>query len=550
MSGVTEPLYDLDERIDADGNSRLTQVTVFSGQAWLKRRARTKAVKGTNRYLLEIPAFHVDADSVQARVFGEGEVLSVQHKILPVKAFPHEKIQALDKEKETLLLEITALKGQQAIKDKQVSFLDAMIDFSHTEIPKKIKTSFPSTQDLTTMLAFLGSQYQALSTATLDIDRNIKELNRDLSVIEKKLKQLRHPATKEQHAIELLFNGRKEQEIAIEVSYAVLNASWEPVYKVEVPEDLGQVHLTLFASISQQTGEDWAGVQLAVSNAVPMKGTALPDIESWHLRFPHPIYPVGAVAMAGAPPERSKRRDQKSGEMMLDELAEPVAAEAAPEAEFYQAEQKELPLAFEYHLPQPVSHSSGAGDTLLPLFTKELKGDFFVYAVPRSDPFGYMVSRATSHQALIPGRLNVHFGGRYVGGSRLPEKKAGEDLLVNLGVDTGLKVRREKTTDKLAETFFGKVERSTTAREMAYAITLENLKETSVRVHVLDAVPVSQTDRIQVKGLELSPEPAVRDYQEKEGVCLWRLDLEPKSKETITCKFFIKHPKDKMPEGL
>ncbi len=550
MNKNTDSQYVVDELIQADKESRLTRVTVFTDQAWSNRRARTKALKGLNRYHIELQAFFVDADSAQARVFGDGDILSVQYKTLPVKAHPHEKIQVLEKEKEKLASDIKALKSMQKIKEKQSAFLDGMVDFSQVEIPKKMKTSFPSTQDLNTMLDFLGSQYQGLSEAALELELNIKELNKDLSVIEQKLKALRHPEKKQQHVIEVLFDGKKDQEISIEVSYAALNASWEPVYKVEALEDLGHVNLTMFAKIQQQTGENWSEVQLAVSNAVPMKGTALPDIESWHLYFPAPQPPMGAVAMAGAPPMRARKVERDAEEMLMDDLAEPVSVEAAPEAGFFQAKQKELPLAFEYHLPQPVTHSSGSGDTLLPLFTKKLDGDFFLYTVPKTDPLGYLVSRATSDQALLSGRLNVHFGGRYVGGSWLSEKKAGEDLLINLGVDTGLKVRREKTTDKVAETFFGKVERSTKAREMVFVTTLENLKETRVRVQVQDALPVSDTDRIQVKGIELDPEPAERDFKEKEGVCKWLLDIEPGAIQKITTRFFIKHPKDQTPEGL
>lgn len=537
----------------ADSDSQLSQVTLFTDQAWAKRQATIKASKGLNRFQFEILAFHVDTDSVQARVFGEGELLSVQYKTIPVTTHPSEKIKLYIKEKETIERSVKKLKSEKAIKEKQSAFLDGILDFSHTELHKSIKTNFPSPQDIESMVGFLGKQFQELSGAILELDRNIKETNKELAVIEQKLKQLKRPEKKQLNVIEVLFDSRRgDQEISIEISYAARQASWEPVYKVEVDEKLDKVNLTMFARIEQQTGEDWDNVQVAVSNAVPLKGTALPEPDSWRVYVPSPAYPLGDVVIGAAAAEpvevEAGAIEEDLDGVSLEELEATI--DTPPEASFRQASTKELPLAFEYSLPQPVTHASGSDDTLMPLFSRGLDGKFFIYTIPKKDPLGYMVCRATPDQALLPGRLNVHFGGRYVGGTWLSEKKAGEELLVNLGVETGLKVKREKVTDTAAETFLGKVERSTKAREMLFLTTLENLKETNLEVHVVDAVPVSNTDRIQIKGVELSPEPSEFKFLDKEGVCKWIVEMNPKSTQKITCRFFIKHPKDIVPAGL
>ena len=69
-------------------------------------------------------------------------------------------------------------------------------------------------------------------------------------------------------------------------------------------------------------------------------------------------------------------------------------------------------------------------------------------------------------------------------------------------------------------------------------------------VELLDSIPVSKTDRIQVKGLELTPDPTVTDFQEREGVMKWEVRLKPKSVQAIRVKFFVKDPKDLQPLGL
>ncbi len=550
MNASTHTEFAVDEFIDAD-DSRLTEVTVFTSQAYVKRRADLRTAPGLNRYQFELLAYKVDAESVQARVFGEGEILSVQHRTVPAKVFPQERLQQLVQQKETLLLQLKTLKSRQAIKDKQIAFLDGVVQFSQTEIPKKLKTEMPTTADLKSMLEFLGSNFEDLSKAALDIEKKMIDLDKDLAVIEQQLKDLRGPRIKLRNVIEVLFNATREQKAEIELCYVTTDASWEPVYKVEVPEDFSRVGLTMFARIEQKTGEDWSDVKPSVSNAVPMQGTALPVVGSWNLKLP-PKQPMPLAmpmaAMAAAPP--AEETEVTEDEVMFDALDDLDVGAKMPESEYQQAEQQELPLAFEYHLKQAVHLASGGGDTLLPLFSRDLSGDFFIYTAPKIDPLGYLVCQITADSALLPGRLNVHFGGRFVGGTQLSEKRAGEELLVNLGVETGLKVRREKTVDKVAETFFGKVERAHKARELEFIITIENLKDLTMTLHVLDAVPVSRTDRIQVKGLELSPKPSVTDYQQHEGVMQWDLKVEPRSTQQVVVRFFVKHPKDLEPQGL
>jgi hypothetical protein len=94
------------------------------------------------------------------------------------------------------------------------------------------------------------------------------------------------------------------------------------------------------------------------------------------------------------------------------------------------------------------------------------------------------------------------------------------------------------------------VDRLSSAREVEYRIFIENLKDETVRIRLLDSVPVSKIDRIQIKGLETVPDPTTKDYQKREGVMLWDMHVPSKAVQEIRLKFFVKHPKDTPPQGL
>jgi hypothetical protein len=130
-----------------------------------------------------------------------------------------------------------------------------------------------------------------------------------------------------------------------------------------------------------------------------------------------------------------------------------------------------------------------------------LKGEFLHYAVPKTNPLTFLVCKATADKELLGGPMNVHFGTHFVGKTFLNEKKPGETFDLNLGADREVKIKREKITDKVKETFFGAFERNTIVRSMAFRITAENLKDKPLTINILESIPVSRTDKIKVEDL-------------------------------------------------
>lgn len=77
-------------------SSRIKRVVLFSDQALVTREAVAELNKGLNDLFLELEAFSVDKDSVSAKVFGEGEIFSVQFKEIYLREPAQENIRALE----------------------------------------------------------------------------------------------------------------------------------------------------------------------------------------------------------------------------------------------------------------------------------------------------------------------------------------------------------------------------------------------------------------------------------------------------------------------
>jgi len=522
--------------------SQITEVTLFSGQAMVKREAFTTVQKGLNELFLEIEAFRVDKDSITVKIFGAGEIFSVQFKKIPIKESPRENIKALEQKINELKKSKRVLADKKEVLNKKESFLVSLIDFSKTQIPQEIKTSFPNMDDLTKALIFLSSNFQKINDEKQSLDASIEEIEKEIKVLKEELNALRRPVKKVRKVIEILFSAKKEQKIRIVANYLTKNANWGPLYKVSVPMALSEIDLTMFSKILQKTGEDWNHIALSISNVIPLSGVRLPYLSSWLLDVPRP--PAKVMGKTG-------RLVYEQAAPAIDALkGKDYSGIPTQEAAFATAVKRELPLSFEYRIPQPIDIESRDKETILPLFDKKMQGDFYYYAVPKRSPLTFLVCKTKADKELLSGPLNVYFGGRYIGKTHLSEKKAGEEFHLSLGADREVMVKREKVKDKVKETYFGKIQRGTIVRELAYKIMVENMKDRSILLKVVDNIPVSRTDKIEVKELTMNPEPAQKNYRNKEGVMLWEYTLAPEKQQEINIEFVVAYPKGLLSIGF
>jgi len=521
--------------------SQIKSVTLFSNQALVTREANVKVNEGLNEILIDIEAFQVDSDSVSAKVFGRGELYSVQLKDIYLQVAPQKNIRALEEKLKQLKRSRVALEDSRVLLQNKEQFLLSVIDFSKIQLPQDIKTTFPKIQDLENTLTFLGMNFKKINEERQALNAKVDSIKQEIQTVEKKLASLTIYRKKEKKAIEVLFNTEQDQHIKIEASYLIQNADWKPVYKVDVAPDLNTVNMIMFSKIHQKTGEDWKNINLTISNAIPVKGARLPEISTWNLDIARP-QPIA---------DRGKRFGYSQKATAPGDAFEMKESEAdTVEAEFVGALKNEMPLSFEYKMSQKFSIESKDEVTLLPVFNKILTGEFSYFAVPRASPFAFLICKTTADREILDGPMNIHFGSHFIGKTFLEEKKAGETFDINIGVDRAVKIKREKEKDKIKETFFGSFERNTIVREMAFTVVAENLKSEPITIIVLDSIPVSRTDKIKVENVTIQPKPSEKNYQGREGILLWSFVLKPDEVKKINISFSVSYPKDEPVLGL
>ena len=73
--------------------------------------------------------------------------------------------------------------------------------------------------------------------------------------------------------------------LALEVSYVVYNAGWQPTYDLRATNTKSPMKLFYKANVFQNTGVSWDNVNLTLATTNPSIGATKPELQPWYLSF-------------------------------------------------------------------------------------------------------------------------------------------------------------------------------------------------------------------------------------------------------------------------
>ncbi len=537
---------------DIQADSKISAVTIYSGDALIKRVAQVKLPQGENRVIFADLIPEIDENSL--RVSGEGsagvKILGAYIKKEFLKEQPVDKVRAI--QAQILKLEDEVRKFNDAKKRlaDEKSFLDSVRFFSKEQLPKDLATKMPAIKDLSDMLTFLDSRLKDNYSQVIDSELNIRDLRKQIEVLHRQLAEISAPTQKMKRSIIVELDVLRAGSLNIDISYRVGGAYWYPLYDARVNFDKKETELVSFASVKQNTGEDWQDVQISLSTARVNVSGVLPEIESWFLRPYQPRKPAGF----GGSMVLSKQMDLERNLFAAAQQVDPYFTEepAVIPAEYDYTLQEDKGISLVYRIPRLASVKSGGEEYKLAVSSQVLSSSFIYSAYPRLSTFAYLGSRVANAKdlQLLGGRVNVFLDGDFVGVSQVKNIAPNEEFDLYLGVDENVKVKRELLEKKVDETLFAGIPATIKKTIYRYKVTVENYKSKDIMAKIFEAIPVSADDRIKVKVEKVSLEPSLKDYKDKKGIWVWEFELKPKEKKEIFYNYIIEHPRDMEIEGL
>jgi uncharacterized protein (TIGR02231 family) len=525
----------LQQEISVD--SKINHVYIYPNSAMLTREAVLELDKGLYRIVFDDILEQFDENSIKAELENTSNELvkikGVSVETVYVEEEPSIRIKQLQDEIAELEKKIRIITIQKnSLQDKK-EFLNSIVYlFQEQKTTEDTIIAIPSTDQLEEIYTFLDEKLRVNYEQLLNQDFQIESFKDRIALLQKRLQQISNEQRETKKVIALDLEVYQNTNVRILVSYLLNKGiNWHPIYdlKTDLKNDI--IAIVNYALIGQSTGMDWENVHISLSTARPTVSGQLPPIDPWFLR-----------------PYQVDENIQKSVGMPMLARGE---LDAVFEDSITEEEDQLIPVEYKgtsvtYKIPQKVSIPSGTSREKVLISEDELSGQFNYRAYPRKSPFVYFNVYVENNLAipLLPGEMNIFIEGGFTGNTSIGYIPPGNNFDISLGIAENLKVKRELVKKFRDETLIATIPSSKIATKYEYKITIENYQDMQSLCHIFESIPVSEDDRIQVNIDKISKEPQVKNWEDKEGIWMWEVLLEPQEKDEISFTYSIIHPRD------
>jgi uncharacterized protein (TIGR02231 family) len=516
---------------------RIDSVTVYSDSARVTRTSEPVASDGTYRFT-DLPA-STDRDNVRVRL-SSGRVLGVEVTERWVEQVPEERVQRLRDE-------LLVLQRLQQARSEDLALLAELREYLETQLaaPELDQEEVP----LPSLEAWqAGNDYY--SGALGELLRERRELLREqreagvrIGALQAQLGELASDRPVKLFDVSVEVDVDDQPAIAT-LEYFVSGCGWTPTYDLRTAGDAREVQLIHRAEVRQQSGEDWRGVELALSTARPRRGATGPEPQRRWVDLSR--WGAGSRRL-----ESSRRGLQLDTRAVSQEALRFENKDMPAEAPEPYASPEASGLSVRFLLPSRETLASRPEPTTVLVGESTLEVEPELYCAPALEETVWLRGRAknTTPFVLLPGPAAVFFGEDFIGNASLGEVQPGQELELALGAVPGVTAERVLVAEEHDPPGF----LSSTAEEISrWRVRLTNhgspVEEAdgSVRVVVREAIPRSRDERLVVKVSKMSHQPSQaerwRTDQADRGIWTWVVPVKAGGEADLTWQVTFAHP--------
>ena len=476
----------------------LTNVTVYLNATALEHNGPVTLAAGLNRLLLRNLSPRMDDQSLDVQL-GEGdELLSVgededqattQARLNPTAVDSLTRAEA----------EVRTIEGELQGLQQEKTFL-----LANQVLPAGTQANWSA--EVQKGAALMRTRLPAIQLET-------NRLTARLQALQQQVKQLQPRANETAASSQqvLLVRAARPVTVPLTVRYYVTSrAPWRPTLDIRADASGRVLQFVSKGTLRNRSGLPWQQVHLVLMRYAVGNDISRPDLQAWALDF------------AGG---------DHNGEGRVDEFVVKGTAKGRP---------ADMAQSTRYEVPELISLAdAGRRELTLPSVKLAARPEYL--AIPRLSEHVFLQAKVAGWEGLqLPERAEVFHDGRFVGKADLEDRAYNDSLEVVLGHDEQLVVGRAKLED-----FSGNVPLSDKRRvRLSYELNVRNRHPETVRLRLLDQVPISEEKEISVKVLETTG----AKLDERTGKLTWLVTVPPGANQRLRFAFQVDYPKDKQVE--
>lgn len=561
--------------------SRVVAVTVYQNTALVTREVTAPEAAG----VAEVVVSPLPPATMASSLYAEGtegiRVLSARYRTRAIAEDTREEVRKLEGRLRELNKKVQSYQADLRAVEQNGQLLVKLEGFTAATMQHLTEKGQLDSEKTIALANFIRENRAKQVKEEVGIKQQIEAAQEDIAFTQRVLGEKAGGTARTERDAVIVVDKARAGGGTIRLNYLVGAASWKPQYKFRAgSRDGDKVVLEYLASVCQQTGEDWSGIDLTLSTAQPLLNAAPPDLRSLEVAIgpgpgghvalddkrvdpsgvPHPQAAAGGGAggfgVGGMPPASAYLKDLSRQSQALRGRASQNTIENKTEAagkDFNDAAALEQfrdllvsreeiaktdPLAeglagdgpsVTFHLKTRLAVPSRSDEQVLEIAKLDLAPRFYYKAVPVLTPHVYRLADLvnTTDYVILPGEATMYIGTDFVGQAKLPLVAVGKPFTVGFGVDPQLQVQR-KLLDKTRTTQGGNQ-----VLTFKYRVLLNSYKANAADVQVWDRVPHAEAQQaiavtLATRKPGLSEDPLyVRDEKPK-SLLRWDVKLEPK----------------------
>jgi hypothetical protein len=562
--------------------SKVVAVTVYQTTALVTREVAAPDAAGVS----EVVVAPLPPATMASSLYAEGtdgiRVLSARYRTRAIAEDTREEVRKLEAKLKELNKKVQQFQADLKASEQNTAFLGKLEGFTAATLQHLTEKGQLDSDKTIALANFIKENRGKQVKEEVNIKQQLEATQEEIAFTQRQLAEKAGGSSRTERDAVIVIDKARPGAGTIRLNYLVSTASWKPQYKLRAgAKDGDKLILEYQAAVSQQTGEDWNGIDLTLSTAQPLLSAAPPDLLTLEVTIGPGMdgsfalggrggaanAPGGGPALqpgpggfggggfGGMPAPSAYLNDlakqskdlrglaaqnsiEKKAEAAGKNVNDAAALEQFRDLVVTREQLKEDPLAsgvlgdgpsVTYHLKTRLTLPSRSDEQVLEIAKLELAPKFYYKAVPVLTPHVYRIADLsnTTEYVLLPGEATMYIGTDFVGQTKLPLVAVGKPFTVGFGVDPQLQVQR-KLLDKTRATQGGNQ-----VLTFKYRILLNSYKTNPVDVQVWDRMPHAEAQQTIAVTL-VTPKPAlsedplyVRDDKPK-SLLRWDVKVDPK----------------------
>ncbi|MDI6740366.1 MAG: mucoidy inhibitor MuiA family protein [Candidatus Edwardsbacteria bacterium] len=535
----------------------ITQATIYNDRCEIARTLKgSYQPEEYQARILDLPQDLFD-NSVRAAGRGSAEVKITGVKIETIVADSqsNQRYRALEDSLNSVRDQVQAHDDRLELLSRDRDYLERIKTATTTpavagsQRTEDDKAKPPATGYWQSLYGFYDARHDAISKETRSIERAKRQLQSRIEAMQSRLQKVSSGARLGRKNVLVNFTVAQAGAFDLEINYVMMGASWNPLYDVRVSAEDKSVELGYYGMIYQRTGEDWKDVKVVLSTARPSVSGDAPVPSPWYVDVYSPGYQQKAGFKGGKEYVQNIANLQAQQSFSAAQEAISIPGARSDETASYADAEVEATGTSYVFATQGLSDIPSDGEPhKIPIAFEKLDAEFEHTAVPRLKEHAYLRGRIrnTTDYPFINGDVNIFFGNNFVGTSAIGTVIPSEKFTVSLGVDEGIKVKRQKTKDLVESGRRVK-------RTFAWKVSAQNLKKETETITVREQYPVARNDQIKVKLVSPEFDDEKAEFGIKSlpnGMIEWKLRLAPGEKREMILEYTVEYPANAGVSGL